>query len=939
MKSQFYKKIACVFLAAFVVLTGQTNAQNVDPAAAADRLRTNLASIAALAAASPSVAKAVAAATDAIGICGSAQVSAGLSLVTPLEQALDIGGVISGGKIEALRKASTIDIETSKVLGESQTEILKICTQLATEISNATTKLAPFAAAAAAATNGVPTDVIDGANQIADQLTNIVEQKLQRIKQIQQIIKAQKQLEEQKKSRQLIQFDQILKKISERMKLALTEKIKSTILDTLQNSGAPRWITNWSTRYANKYMNAYQQKYQEARIEEVQKGNLIRQRVLNAPSYENIGQITPSVDPTVPMAYLLHGPIMKLLDTPGIPATFALETHKKATAAGNNAEEAQKQQDIASSGYESDFECITIGGAGNSNTINVPSRGGYAATFNKSSGFALNYNLLRVRGLTQIAATSGQNNFITANTKGSVVGEKVTRIDTNAPSFADTITAKDCPPGYEKKIVTPGSTYADMSKELMGIDIKQMLNNTIEEWMNSFLNNSILCKISGTKCGKTADIGTIAKQQLLGQLSKYGNSLNEDNPVKDLIQQIVSQGGSLDGVFGSSKQGQTSRDQLSQYGNSLPSGDPMKETISQIVSAGNDSGSEGGTLSDISVGGDTTQPSSKIDCSIFRGSAKIDCETASGLFESNKELQKQMIEEEMNNLDMPGRIKRANENLGTITTKLNQVLTIYEDIATCPTDNQRLAQDIIPLIKEMIEDNITTKLMLQNVQDSIDQFRASSPEQLETPMRNQAQFLESIDATMTEIENTNIPRYFASTREWLNKIVKFSTKLTIEVEGISTTIPANINVTNRCQQSPFTTDTSGSLFVQTLTQREYTLQDFFSAWGKTFTPTQLFNLPQTDAFRDLTMSVNNVTSTEFQALTLQGNQDIRIKYTTKPAGTCIAGRLIDGSLCPAQQACRNNVLNPPTCTRQPGQNCTLIDNPLSVTSGQLLLCS
>jgi len=957
MNSHLYKKIGATLLIAvfFVGQVSKVYAIPVELTFDGPKLTQQLGSIAALAASSPIVGEAVNSATQAIGVCGSAQLDV---ILSPLENALDVFGVITNAKIEALKKISQTDIATSKVLSESQKNIATICIQLAQEISKATSELAKLAPAATQ--TDAPILVLIQVSEIAQNLITNVDTKLALVKQEQQIIKAQKQLEEQKKARQLIQFDQILKKITERIKLALTEKIKSTILDTLQNSGAPRWITNWSTRYANKYLNAYQQAYQEARLEEVQRNQFIQQRVANLPTYSStgLGVGNPSFVPNDVLNAIQKGPLAKFrkdLIKYGMPTSNALRPGLVANEIAKNEVEAQKQEDIATSGYKSDGECVDIK-SGSANAANSINTGGADSRYGGSNPFGLDTNNLFKRFASNANVLSPEiysrvaeeNIFRKDNQEApSILQQNVYRQDAiNAQSeFLACSSIKDqiacVAPRCTWIVKTSGDNFANMSKELMGIDIKQMLNNTIEEWVNSFLDNSILCKISGTKCGKTANIGDIAKQQLLGQLSKFGDSLNEDNPAKYLIAQIVEQGGSLDGVFGSSRQSQEARDQLSQYGNSLPDGDPARETINQIVSAENNSGGGDGTLSGISIGGNTDRTSGKIDCSVFEGSAKTDCETAAGLFDSGKDLQKQMIDESIKNLDMPGRLSRAAENLNTISTKLNQTKTIYEDIAKCPTDNQQLAKDTIPLIEEMIDDSLVTQEMVQNVGDSIDQFKNSSPEKLETLMENESQFLDSIDKTMTEIENTNIPKYFTSIRMWLSQIVKFNTALRIEVEGIATTIPANINVTNGCQQSPFTTDTSGTLFVQTLTQKEYTLQDFFGAWGRTFNQTQLFNLPHVDAFRELTLYVNNATSTEFQALKLQGNQNILIKYTTKPAGTCIDGKLIDGSPCPVeQQACRTDILNPPSCIRQTGQNCVLLDNPTpSRTGSQALFCS
>ncbi|MBI5153027.1 MAG: hypothetical protein HZA36_01000 [Parcubacteria group bacterium] len=922
MKFQLYKKIGCTVLIVFVLFTGQAKAipveitidfkEELEKALGVAGAAIVIADVTVI------VNNAVTASVGAVSACTDAQTKIALASKDMAEDFFT--GILGGLGINTPLKLLTTqkDIDSATNLSLHQKFVLTECLKIAT----AQSELIGFLSLAGPLVAIADHAGIDPANIITDAMISFHEQinaVKKNVADRMSLIETGRIKAEQKKARQLIQFDQILKKITERMKLALTEKIKSTILDTIQNSGAPRWVTNWAGRYANKFLSSYDQaqKQSSARLEEDYQ---------KARSFTTIGGLQRAIAINPRYIYSLN------LLLGGSEA--ALRAEEDAKRIENEA--------IATKGILGEGECVSPGGIKKPKSVNTETGTTNRdlqvfQTYNSDvlQRFASNEQLLTPKNLNRVALSKSLSAGAGSGSNGqpSLPFAGGGAINVFSAPICSSYKSQDmCPSTCHWDTKTPAVAYEQMIKEFIGIDIKQMLNNTIEEWVNSFLDNSVIGKLSGKGgLGKTADIGDILKQQLLGQLSKYGDALDDNNPAKDLIQQIVSQGGSLDGVFGNSGNSQGSRNQLSQYGNSLPSGDPMKETINKIVAAGNNPGGDDGTLSGISIGGGTGQSSGKIDCSAFSGSAKADCEIASGLFNSNKELQKQMINETIENMDMPGRISRATENLNTIATKLNQVKTIYADIAKCPTDNQQLARDTLPLIEDMVEDNLATKDMLQNVQDSIDQFKNSSPEKLETLMENESQFLESIDSTMKEIEDTNIPRYFTSIRTWLSQIIKFQTTLTIEVENISTTIPANINVTNGCQQSPFTTDTSGTLFVQTLTQKEYTLSDFFSAWGKTFNQTQLFNLPPVDGFRDLTMSVNNATSTEYQALKLQGNQNIVIKYTTKPPGTCINNKLIDGLFCTDQQAgqlCVSGQLNGTLCIRQTNQNCIPLNNQL-----------
>ena len=87
-------------------------------------------------------------------------------------------------------------------------------------------------------------------------------------------------------------------------------------------------------------------------------------------------------------------------------------------------------------------------------------------------------------------------------------------------------------------------------------------------------------------------------------------------------------------------------------------------------------------------------------------------------------------------------------------------------------------------------------------------------------------------------------------------------QLSIVVNGVDQTIPANIGIVGTCVRPIFTLSISGVIHVKTDVNRTYTLGDFFLVWGNTYTPDfavfnkdQIFN-HRKDANHNLTMTVN-----------------------------------------------------------------------------------
>jgi len=87
-------------------------------------------------------------------------------------------------------------------------------------------------------------------------------------------------------------------------------------------------------------------------------------------------------------------------------------------------------------------------------------------------------------------------------------------------------------------------------------------------------------------------------------------------------------------------------------------------------------------------------------------------------------------------------------------------------------------------------------------------------------------------------------------------------QLSIVINGLDQTIPANIGIVGTCVRPIFTLSTSGVIHVKTDVNRTYTLGDFFLVWGNTYTPDfsvfnkdQIFNYKK-DVNHNLTMTVD-----------------------------------------------------------------------------------
>jgi len=105
-------------------------------------------------------------------------------------------------------------------------------------------------------------------------------------------------------------------------------------------------------------------------------------------------------------------------------------------------------------------------------------------------------------------------------------------------------------------------------------------------------------------------------------------------------------------------------------------------------------------------------------------------------------------------------------------------------------------------------------------------------------------------------------------------------KLRIEIAGTTFPIPTNIGINPSCMMSLHTHDDSGVIHAEYPTQRDFTLGNFFSNWGKDFSQNQIFD-NFVDDTRSLSITVDGQPNYDFENLVLKDDQDILIKYGEK----------------------------------------------------------
>lgn len=105
--------------------------------------------------------------------------------------------------------------------------------------------------------------------------------------------------------------------------------------------------------------------------------------------------------------------------------------------------------------------------------------------------------------------------------------------------------------------------------------------------------------------------------------------------------------------------------------------------------------------------------------------------------------------------------------------------------------------------------------------------------------------------------------------------------LTIIIDGVQQTIPANIGIVPGGGLPLHTHDTSGRIHVESTRVLPFRLNDFFTVWGQTFNQKSILG-HKADKTHKITMTVNGRPSRAFGSLLLQDGQEIVIQFTTIP---------------------------------------------------------
>lgn len=101
--------------------------------------------------------------------------------------------------------------------------------------------------------------------------------------------------------------------------------------------------------------------------------------------------------------------------------------------------------------------------------------------------------------------------------------------------------------------------------------------------------------------------------------------------------------------------------------------------------------------------------------------------------------------------------------------------------------------------------------------------------------------------------------------------------LEITILGQKQVIPANIGITNGCMKSIHTHDDSGKIHVESPEKRDFTLDDFFWVWQKTFSKEQILD-SKADATHVIKETINGQEVQDYQNTILRDQDQIVISY-------------------------------------------------------------
>ena len=101
--------------------------------------------------------------------------------------------------------------------------------------------------------------------------------------------------------------------------------------------------------------------------------------------------------------------------------------------------------------------------------------------------------------------------------------------------------------------------------------------------------------------------------------------------------------------------------------------------------------------------------------------------------------------------------------------------------------------------------------------------------------------------------------------------------LSIVINGVVQTVPANIGIDSGCMHPLHTHDIDGIIHVESPVKRDFTLGHFFSLWGQTFNRQQILDAVADDAHA-IVMTVNGQVSDDYENLILQDEDQIVITF-------------------------------------------------------------
>lgn len=101
--------------------------------------------------------------------------------------------------------------------------------------------------------------------------------------------------------------------------------------------------------------------------------------------------------------------------------------------------------------------------------------------------------------------------------------------------------------------------------------------------------------------------------------------------------------------------------------------------------------------------------------------------------------------------------------------------------------------------------------------------------------------------------------------------------LAIIINGEQQEIPVDIGIAGVCINAIHTHENTGKIHVESPEKRDFTLEDFFFIWGKTFTKDQILD-SKADATHRIRETVNGIESQDYEKTVLRDNDQIVISY-------------------------------------------------------------